>query len=124
MFWLISNSNTFTISTIILSSTEMGPTSIDLELSLLSPANGGSLSLCEAFLSFCGAILATRRHFELINAYLGVFLAKGGAAIANNADLAAQMAEIRDADAEAWKGVQHQLRQSLCVIKFLRSATL
>ena len=102
----------------------MGPTSIDLELGLLSPSNGGSLALCEAFLAFGGAILASRRHFELINAYLGVFLAKSGAVIANNADLASKLAEIRDEDAEGWKGVQQQLRQSLCVIKFLRSATL
>ena len=102
----------------------MGPTSIDLELSLLAPSNGGSLALCEAFLTFSLASLQTRRHFQLVNAYLGVFLAKSGDAVAMSSELTQKLEEIREDDALAWQRVQQQLRQSLCVIKFLRSATL
>ena len=104
----------------------MGPTSIDLELGLLSPSNGGSLALLEAFLSFSLSILRTRRHYELVNAWLGVFLAKCGAALTttNDAELTALLTEIRDEDAEGWKLVQRHLKQSLCVAKFLRAATL
>jgi len=103
---------------------EMGPTSIDLELNLLAPSNGGSASLCEAFLRFAFSVLRSRRDFELINAYLGVFLAKAGDEVAKSADLTERLDEIREDAARAWKDAQHQMRQSLCVIKFLRSATL
>ena len=102
----------------------MGPTSIDLELNLLAPSNGGSASLCEAFLRFAFSVLRSRRDFELINAYLGVFLAKAGDEVAKSADLTERLDEIREDAARAWKDAQHQMRQSLCVIKFLRSATL
>ena len=102
----------------------MGPTAIDLELGLLSPPNGGSLALCEAFLSFTSSQLQRRKDFELVNAYLGVFLAKGGDALAKNRDLSERLQDIRNESAAGWKDLQHQLHQSLCVVKFLRSATL
>lgn len=103
---------------------EMGPTSIDLELGLLSPTNGGSLALCEAFLSFASSQLEKRKDFEIVNAYLSVFLAKGGDVVAKNPDLSERLEEIRNEESAGWKDLQHQLHQSLCVIKFLRSATL
>ena len=102
----------------------MGPTSIDLELGLLSPSNGGSIALCEAFLSFASNQLEKRKDFELVNAYLGVFLAKGGDVVAKNLDLIKKLEDIRTEESAGWKDLQHQLHQSLCVIKFLRSATL
>jgi U3 small nucleolar RNA-associated protein 21 len=103
---------------------EMGPSAIDMEVGLLGPDAGGSLDLCAAFLNFSLNILMSRRDFELINAYLGVFLAKNGESLIKESRLVELVQEIREKDKSVWNDVQHQLHQCLCVAKFLRSATL
>jgi U3 small nucleolar RNA-associated protein 21 len=52
----------------------LGPSNIDLEIRSLSPEGGGSIEAMEQFLKFCSHVLNSRNNFELVNAYLGLFL--------------------------------------------------
>ena len=52
----------------------MGPSSVDAEIRSLGPSAGGDVKLLELFMSFVEHQLASRRDFELAEAYLGLFL--------------------------------------------------
>ena len=53
---------------------EMSPSSIDVEFRSASPFGGGSLPVMEIFLEFFNAVLRSGRDYELIQAYIGLFL--------------------------------------------------
>ena len=52
----------------------MSPASIDGEFRSLAPDAGGSLEQIEHFMHFLLSQLRTKNHFELVEAYLGLFL--------------------------------------------------
>ena len=52
----------------------MSPSSVDMELRTLSPDAGGSLQAMETFMKFLLSQLKSSRNFELVEAYLGLFL--------------------------------------------------
>lgn len=52
----------------------MSPASIDGEFRSLAPDAGGSLEQIEHFMHFLLSQLRTKKHFELVEAYLGLFL--------------------------------------------------
>lgn len=52
----------------------MGPSAIDIEIRSLSPDGGGSIQLLSAFLSFVLFSMRSRKDYELVQAYLGLFL--------------------------------------------------
>jgi hypothetical protein len=83
---------------LVLSFPEMGPSAIDMEIGLLGPDTGGSLDLCAAFLKFSLNILMSCQDFELINAYLGVFLAKNGETLIKESRLVEVAQEVREKD--------------------------
>ena len=53
---------------------ELGPSAIDAELRQLGPDAGGSVELLTDFLAMLNHRLHSNRDFELIQAYLGLFL--------------------------------------------------
>ena len=53
---------------------ELGPSAIDAEVRSLAPEGGGTVQLMANFLSFINEMLRTNRDFELIQAYLALFL--------------------------------------------------
>lgn len=53
---------------------ECGPSAIDVEIRSLSPDMGGSVEVMCHFLKFVKYVLNTKKNFELVNAYLGLFL--------------------------------------------------
>jgi U3 small nucleolar RNA-associated protein 21 len=53
---------------------ELGPSAVDAELRSLGPEGGGSVELMYNFLTFINEMLKTNKDFELIQAYLGLFL--------------------------------------------------
>jgi U3 small nucleolar RNA-associated protein 21 len=56
---------------------EMGPSALDLEVRALSPEGGGSLALMQQFINMLHLGLRTKKHFEAVQAYLGLFLKVG-----------------------------------------------
>lgn len=53
---------------------QLGPSAIEMEVRLLTPDNGGSIELMAAFVDAMGAALRRRKDFELVNAYLALFM--------------------------------------------------
>lgn len=56
---------------------EMGPSAIDLEVQSLAPEGGGSINLMLAFMDFLSHSFSTNRDYELLQAYLALFLKVG-----------------------------------------------
>lgn len=52
----------------------MSPASVEGELRGLDPENGGSLEQLQHFMQFMLSQLRTSMNFELVEAYLGLFL--------------------------------------------------
>lgn len=52
----------------------MGPSAIDSEIRSLAPESGGDILLMKNFMEFLEAQLKTRKDFELVEAYLALFL--------------------------------------------------
>lgn len=53
---------------------DMGPSAIDTELRALAPDMNGTLEQMQAFLRMIGAMLDSKRDFDLAQAYLALFL--------------------------------------------------
>ena len=53
---------------------DMSPSSIDSEFRSFSPDAGGSYQAMETFMKFLLSQLKTSKNFELVEAYLGLFL--------------------------------------------------
>ncbi len=53
---------------------KLPPASIDSEIRSLAPEHGGSLGGLQHFMEFMLSQLKTHMNFELIEAYLGLFL--------------------------------------------------
>lgn len=103
---------------------ELGPSSIDTEIRSLSPDGGGSLEAMEQFLRFCDHILESRNNFELINAYLGLFLKVHGETIASSHSMCSLLELLKKRHNETWSSLQDLFTQSSCMVNYLRAATL
>lgn len=103
---------------------KLGPSAIDVEIRSLEPEGGGSVDLMSRFLNFISHLLSTRRDFELANAYLGLFLQVHGTLLAGEADLVEQVEAVHHIQTQAWHDVQHLFTQNLCLVNYLRTATL
>ena len=53
---------------------EMGPSAIDGEFRSLGPEGGGSVEQSASFMTFILDRLKSKEDFELVQAYLGLFL--------------------------------------------------
>ncbi|CAC5374475.1 UTP21 [Mytilus coruscus] len=103
---------------------ELGPSAIDLEIRSLSPEGGGSVKAMERFLMFCNHILYSKNNFELINAYLGLFLKVHGDTIASNPTLCLVLETLSSCHLETWRNLQDLFTQNTCMVNYLRTATL
>ncbi|XP_069127390.1 WD repeat-containing protein 36-like [Argopecten irradians] len=103
---------------------KLGPSAIDIEVRSLEPDGGGSLELMSCFLSFICYVLTSRRDFELANAYLGLFLQVHGSLIAGEPKLVKELERVNEVQKEAWHEVQDLFTQNLCLVNYLRTATI
>lgn len=78
----------------------------------------------EGFLSFVLYVMDTNRDFEIIQAYLGLFLKIHGEDLASNTQLADKMEDVLKAQSTTWKRLQFGINESLCLVNYLRSATV
>ncbi|XP_007486659.1 WD repeat-containing protein 36 isoform X2 [Monodelphis domestica] len=103
---------------------ELGPSAIEIELRSLSPECGGSVKLMQSFLKMIGAMLTTKRDFELAQAYLGLFLKLHLKILPSEAVLLEEMTALSSQLEETWIHLQSLFNQSLCVLNFIKSALL
>ncbi|KAJ7356169.1 WD repeat-containing protein 36 [Desmophyllum pertusum] len=102
----------------------MGPSSIDAEIRSLGPSAGGDVKLLELFMLFIEHQLASRRDFELTEAFLGLFLKLHGPMIAEHAELKQIAARLLQEHSEAWSNIQDLLNQCSCLISYFKSAVI
>ncbi|XP_041359034.1 WD repeat-containing protein 36-like isoform X2 [Gigantopelta aegis] len=103
---------------------ELGPSAIDLEMRSLSPEGGGSIELMDHFMNFIKYVLSTNNNFELAQAYLGLFLKLHTDLIASEASLTEEVMKLAETHSETWNKLQTMFLQSLCIVTYLRSATV
>ncbi|EEC05019.1 WD-repeat protein, putative [Ixodes scapularis] len=103
---------------------ELGPSSIDFEIRGLSPESGGSAEAMLNFLRAMTAGLRSRRDFELIQSYLGLFLKIHADALASEAEFREVLESLSKEQQASWMKLEATFNQSLCIVNYLRSAVL
>ncbi|KAK2156514.1 hypothetical protein LSH36_211g01051 [Paralvinella palmiformis] len=103
---------------------EMGPSAIDAELQSLAPEGGGSIELMGDFLIFINEMLKTNKNFELIQAYLGLFLKLHGDTLSREPSLIQRAKRIQIIQQETWHRIQDLFNQSSCLVTYVKSATM
>lgn len=66
--------NYFTDNLVLEKLKSLSPSKIDFEIRCLSPENGGSVHLMKAFLEAMTHAMKTKQNFEVLHAYLALFL--------------------------------------------------
>ncbi|KAK3090298.1 hypothetical protein FSP39_010724 [Pinctada imbricata] len=103
---------------------ELGPSVIDVQIRSLSPEGGGSVDVMVNFLRFIHYIIRTKRHFELANAYLGLFIKVHGDVICCEPRVVQELQSLHVTQTESWERLQQLFTQNLCLVNYLRTVTL
>lgn len=102
----------------------LGPSAIDVEIRSLSPDMGGSLNVMSNFIQFVQCILQTNRNFEIIQAYLALFLRIHGDFLSSNTDFVSQLTDLSKLQLSSWREIQNLINQTMCMVNYLRTAVL
>ncbi|KAJ1982744.1 rRNA-processing protein utp21 [Dimargaris xerosporica] len=98
----------------------LGPSAVDFELRSLSLEN--EFMEPKLFLQAVEALLATRRDFELLQAYLHVFFKIHSDIIINNPEaFESHLEKLSYAIGSEWQRMDELLRYSLCMVEFART---
>ncbi|XP_002119330.3 WD repeat-containing protein 36-like [Ciona intestinalis] len=101
---------------------KQGPSAIDTALRSLDPFCGGSNALLEIFLDFVEDIFISRRDFEAIQAYFGLFLKIHADTLASIPGVESKLERILTRQEEDRKEISYLLNQAMCVTNFIKSA--
>ena len=102
---------------------KMGPSSVDMELRSLGVEMGGSVELLQNFLQFVLYVFSTRKHFEIVNAYLALFIKLHANTIADEYELVLVLEKIKEVQSLAWTNLETMFNKNLCLISYLKSVT-
>lgn len=111
-------------SPVLIKLKEMGSSMIDVELRTLSPECGGTEELMELFLRAINCGLKSNLDFELIQAYLGLFLKLHINVISSSQPLRKALKETQECQSQSHIKFQSQINQSLCLVTYFRSAVI
>ncbi|GLH15569.1 Protein will die slowly [Gryllus bimaculatus] len=100
---------------------ELSLSTINFEISALSPEGGGSLQMIRQFMKLVQSVLKTNRNFELIQAYFALFLKKHGDTIASEMVLCDELQLLQTVQLDKWNVLQNKLMSCLCVVDSLKS---
>lgn len=100
---------------------ELNPSAVDLEIRTLPVSD--DLKAIRAFIRAAIRQLKSKRDFELVQAYLQVFLNVHGDIIkSNSSDLADLLLELQRESKSQWKVIDGLIRYSECMVGFMRSS--
>lgn len=102
----------------------MGPSSIDAEIRGLSPEAGGSRELMAAMLEFFLFWLRNRTDFEVLQAYMNVYLKVHGLAVKKDEGLVRLAGEVLEEQKKAWKTLEADFNKCSCLLDYFKSATV
>ncbi|XP_046327932.2 WD repeat-containing protein 36-like [Haliotis rufescens] len=103
---------------------ELGPSAIDVEIRSLAPSGGGNVQVMAEFMKFINHSIKTNHNFEIVQAYLGLFLKLNADVIAETPELVEEAKSLVTSHRESWRTLEDLFTQSLCLVTYLRSATL
>ncbi|XP_062844589.1 WD repeat-containing protein 36 [Trichomycterus rosablanca] len=103
---------------------ELGPSAIDTELRSLAPDMGGDIHVMQSFLRMIGTMLQLKQDFDLAQAYLALFLKLHLGLIAKQPLLKEETEKVLDLLDERWTSVQTLMKQSMCLLSYIKSALL
>ncbi|KAJ8034815.1 WD repeat-containing protein 36 [Holothuria leucospilota] len=102
----------------------LNPSATDMEMRSLMPIGGGSHAAMETFLKFLSSWLDTNRDFELVQAYICLFLKISGEEIADTPSLVALLQELFSKQQQSWTRIEGHFNRTMCLINYLKSAVL
>lgn len=103
---------------------DMGPSSIDTEIRSLSPHLGGSYQLLAQFLTGISKVLEKRRNYEVVQAYLGLFLKIHCSSLSENRNLCELAEQVSGKLKSSWSGMQSHFENTLCLVSFFINPVL
>ncbi|XP_048876461.1 WD repeat-containing protein 36 [Brienomyrus brachyistius] len=103
---------------------DMGPSAIDMELRALAPDMNGALEQMQAFLRMVGAMLDSKRDFDLAQAYLALFLKLHLRLVSQESALMDEALKVLQRLEGTWMDMQTLFNQSLCLLAYTKSALL
>jgi len=102
----------------------MGPSAIDVEIRCLGPHAGGSNQLLGQFLQAAATVLETRRNYEVIHAYLGLFLKIHCSSLSEDAELCSLAKNVSTSVQESWSTIQCDFENTLGLVSFFTNAVI
>lgn len=102
----------------------LAPSALDIELQSLAPLDGGSHELVTCFLDFLIAAVAAKCEFDMVQAYINVFLKHNREYLMKTAEVHDKLAELKTLHFSSWTELQQKIQECLCVTNFLKNATL
>lgn len=102
----------------------LGPSAISAEFHMLGPEGGGQLKQLMDMIHFFKFQLESRRDYEMVQAYLQVFIKIHGEAISKNDDLRMEAVAFLEVQKETWTRIENLLNQSLCLVNYIKSAAV
>ncbi|XP_046440161.1 WD repeat-containing protein 36-like [Daphnia pulex] len=102
----------------------MGPSAIDTEIRSLSPHLGGSTHLLSQFLTSITLVLESKRNYEIVQAYLGLFLKVHGSSLSEEHELCARAEKVSGVLKDSWSTLQTNFESTLCLVSFFMNAVI
>ncbi|XP_071953801.1 WD repeat-containing protein 36-like [Antedon mediterranea] len=103
---------------------ELGPSAIDTQIRSLSPIGGGSVHMMIYFIQFLNSELSSKQDYQLVQAYLGLFLKIHGELLTKDSDLTGELETLQRIQTTAWKELNKKFNQSACIVNYLKNATI
>eukprot|EP00117_Sycon_ciliatum_P046757 scpid15153/ scgid33462/ WD repeat-containing protein 36; T-cell activation WD repeat-containing protein len=104
----------------------MGPSATDTEFRKLDLFGGDAESepLLAAMFTFFCSVLKSRQSFEVVQAYIALFLKLHGDTISSNPRLCTVMQDLEKLQSSTWQDLQRVFHQNLAMIGYMKSATV
>lgn len=98
----------------------LGPSSIDFEVQTLSMDPTCFQLLALQFMKMIKHAMASKKDFELSQAYLSIFLKIHGSSIAENKQLCKYLPELQQEQSKSWTTLREKLFYNLSVVQHLK----
>lgn len=103
---------------------ELSPSELEIEFRMLAPEMGGNLEdLIALMKAFC-ILLESGKNYELLQAYIGLFLNLHGDLLLKHSKLREIGQEMLERLKSRWNRCQQLLHQSSCLVKYFKSPTI
>lgn len=99
-----------------------GPSAIEIEISSLAPEGGGSKELMIKFLKLVLSTLKSRKNFEAVQAYLGLFLKLHSDVVMQSSSMMKVIGDIEEEQERSWTDLKGQLTSSSALLAFYKSS--